>query len=240
MNSCITDKSVSYHRVGCDSVLGCSDTHGSTSTHRHTRMHTEECVWTCICSHPNAFYQSNLTGRSMIWLANRELMQSRGVLPSLSPSCLNLHLSISLMSLSSSSTSLLAFPTSCFFTVGNNKTTAALSHWWNTSGRPMGSVAIFAGFLVNIFWSLVILFKRGEGTNRDWRTCKHSSDRSEHTAVQKNTRTGVWSFAFVGSLLDQAEEVCTKSACSFKKAPESPESRGGRMENIQEVESTEG
>lgn len=172
-----------------------SDARRSARTRWRTRMQTE-CVWTCICSHPNTFYQSNLTGRSMIWLANRELMQSRVPPPHLLLSqssliCLS-HVPLLLRSLSLS-----AFSNLLFLYCGeqqNNSCTQSCR--WEASSRPTGSVAAFAGISVNMVWSLLILFKR-EGTNRERRTCKHSSDRSEPTAAQINIRTGVWRFAFL-------------------------------------------
>lgn len=78
-------------------------------------MHTKECVRTCTCPYTHAFYQSNLIGKSMLWLANRELMQSRGLSSPLpTPSCLNLYLSVSLMSFSSPLVFPLSFPLSLF------------------------------------------------------------------------------------------------------------------------------
>lgn len=126
--------------------------------HVHTRPQTHtcagECVWTCMCSHPHAFYHSNLTGKSMIWLANRELMQSRG-LPSLSPSSL-----IYLMSLSSSSSSshfLSFFPRSCFLLLGTRKqqlhTERLMRH---TRQAETWARDTLQGLY--IFWRLVILF----------------------------------------------------------------------------------
>lgn len=122
-----------------------------THVHRHTHMHAEECVWTCMCSRPHAFYQSNLTGKSMIWLANRELMQSRG----LPPISIFTYLSLSCPSPPHHPPSPLIFsfffPRLLFLLVGNKKTTAA--HWavGATHPRPVGSVTPFAGFVVNIF-----------------------------------------------------------------------------------------
>lgn len=110
---------------------------GRTHTHTLTHMHAEESVWTCMCSHPHAFYQSNLAGKSMIWLANRELMQSRGLRPPLPSQSSLIYLShvplllIILLPLFS-----LFFPPSCFLVAGNKKTTAA--HWVVGATHPAG------------------------------------------------------------------------------------------------------
>ena len=49
--------------------------------HTHTQTHMHACTLMSVCGHTHAFYQSNLIGKSMLWLANRELMQSRGSPP---------------------------------------------------------------------------------------------------------------------------------------------------------------
>lgn len=56
----------------------CIYTGTCTYTPRHTHTDTQECAQTGTRSYTHAFYQSNLVGKSMLWLANRDLMQSRG------------------------------------------------------------------------------------------------------------------------------------------------------------------
>lgn len=53
--------------------------------HTHTHTHVHACTQRCVCGHTHAFYQSNLIGKSMLWLTNRELMQSRGLSSPLPP-----------------------------------------------------------------------------------------------------------------------------------------------------------
>lgn len=69
-------------RVCADTTL--TLTHTLRHTHWHICMHADKGV--CVarsCAH--AFYQSNLIGKSMLWLTNRALMQSRGLSSPLPP-----------------------------------------------------------------------------------------------------------------------------------------------------------
>lgn len=71
-----------------ESVSILAHTHLNTHTDTYACMHTKECVQTRIHLYPHAFYQSNLIRKSMIWLENRELMQSMGLSSFLSQSLL--------------------------------------------------------------------------------------------------------------------------------------------------------
>lgn len=96
--------------------------HTLTDTCRHA--HRGVCEWTRTYSHTHAFYQSNLIGKSMLWLANRELMQSRGLSSALPPPVsIFTYLSLSCPSPPLLS-SLSPFPLCCFF-YGKQKTTSA-------------------------------------------------------------------------------------------------------------------
>lgn len=57
----------------------------ATQPHTQTYTHRGVCVDVRARSYTHAFYQSNLIGESMLWLANRELMQSRGLSSPLPP-----------------------------------------------------------------------------------------------------------------------------------------------------------
>ena len=123
--------------------------------HRHTQTHTHvhACTQRSVCGHTHAFYQSNLIGKSMLWLTNRELMQSRGLSSPLPPP-VSIFTYLSLSCPSPPLTSSLSLSLSLLFLfVENNKTTSARSlqtGWWNTAGRLMVSETI-PGFYLNFY-----------------------------------------------------------------------------------------
>lgn len=112
--------------------------HLNTHTDTYECMHTEECVWTRTRSYTHAFYQSNLIGKSMLWLANRELMQSRGLSSSLPPP-VSIFTYLSLMSFSSPPVCSLSFSfvSSCGKQLNNICTQSAEADetrpadWWS-------------------------------------------------------------------------------------------------------------
>lgn len=81
-------------------VHACTEADRDTQTQSGTQKNTGCEHAGC---HTHTFYQSNLIGKNMLWLANRELMQNRPPSPPSLPLCLSPFLSVSLM------------PFSCFF-----------------------------------------------------------------------------------------------------------------------------
>lgn len=136
-------------------------THTHTHMERHIGVHKARRVWVCghaqAYTHTHALYQSNLIGKSMLWLANRELMQSRGLSSPLPPPVsIFTYLSLSCPSPLLSSPLCLFLP--CFFFCGqqqNNTSTRSTSKLVN-HGRQTGSVTIL-WFLLN-FYQLAQLF----------------------------------------------------------------------------------
>lgn len=116
--------------------------HARTSTDTHTHW---QCAWTCVCLHPHAFYQSNLTGKSMIWLANRELMQSPPPPPQSSLIYLS-HVPLLLILLPLSWFSFSFFPLLVSRCGEQENNSCTLSGWCNTPSRLMSSVTLLAGF----------------------------------------------------------------------------------------------
>lgn len=142
--------------------------HLNTHTDTYECMHTEECVWTRTRSYTHAFYQSNLIGKSMLWLANRELMQSRGLSSSLPPP-VSIFTYLSLMSFSSPLVCSLSFSfvSSCGKQLNNICTQSAEADetrpadWWSQQQSFFSIFRVFVKSYASFLTIMITTRKNG-------------------------------------------------------------------------------